>query len=68
MTDVIFTETNPAAAKWVLAQAGLIKSGYVRPPLVPLTEAGQATALALLKRARRCSRAPSPRSRGSDAA
>ena len=36
VTDVIFTETNPAAAKWVLAQAGLIGSGYVRPPLVPL--------------------------------
>jgi dihydrodipicolinate synthase/N-acetylneuraminate lyase len=49
VTDVIFTETNPAAAKWVLAQAGLIKSGYVRPPLIPLTEAGRATALALLK-------------------
>ena len=49
VTDVIFTETNPAAAKWVLARAGLIKSGYVRPPLIPLTEAGQATALALLK-------------------
>jgi len=49
VTDVIFTETNPAAAKWVLAQAGLIKSGYVRPPLIPLTETGQATALALLR-------------------
>jgi 4-hydroxy-tetrahydrodipicolinate synthase len=49
VTDVIFTETNPAAAKWVLAQAGLIQAGYVRPPLVPLTKAGQATALALLK-------------------
>ena len=41
VTDVIFTETNPAAAKWVLAQAGLIGSGYVRPPLVPLTEPGR---------------------------
>ena len=49
VTDVIFTETNPAAAKWVLAQAGLIGSGFVRPPLVPLTEAGQATVLRLLK-------------------
>lgn len=49
VTDVIFTETNPAAAKWVLAQAGLIQSGYVRPPLVPLTEPGQVTALALLR-------------------
>ena len=49
VTDVIFTETNPAAAKWVLAQAGLIASGFVRPPLVPLTESGQATALQLLR-------------------
>jgi 4-hydroxy-tetrahydrodipicolinate synthase len=49
VTDVIFTETNPAAAKWVLARAGLIGSGYVRPPLVPLTEAGQARALTLLR-------------------
>jgi dihydrodipicolinate synthase/N-acetylneuraminate lyase len=49
VTDVIFTETNPAAAKWVLSQAGLIGSGFVRPPLVPLTEAGQATVLRLLK-------------------
>lgn len=49
VTDVIFTETNPAAAKWVLAQAGLIGSGFVRPPLAPLSEAGQATALRLLK-------------------
>jgi 4-hydroxy-tetrahydrodipicolinate synthase len=49
VTDVIFTETNPAAAKWVLAQAGLIASGFVRPPLVPLTESGQAAALRLLR-------------------
>jgi dihydrodipicolinate synthase/N-acetylneuraminate lyase len=47
-TDVIFTETNPATAKWVLARAGLIGSGFVRPPLVPLTGAGQATVLRLL--------------------
>jgi 4-hydroxy-tetrahydrodipicolinate synthase len=49
VTDVIYTETNPAAAKWVLAQAGLIGSAFVRPPLVPLTEAGQATARRLLR-------------------
>jgi 4-hydroxy-tetrahydrodipicolinate synthase len=48
VTDVIFTETNPAAAKWVLARAGLIGSGFVRPPLAPLTKAGQATVLRLL--------------------
>jgi hypothetical protein len=29
--------------------ASRIRSGSVRPPLIPLTEAGQATALALLK-------------------
>jgi 4-hydroxy-tetrahydrodipicolinate synthase len=50
VTDVIFTETNPAAAKWVLARAGLIQSGFVRPPLVPLTEPGQARVLELLRR------------------
>ena len=49
VTDVIYTETNPAAAKWVLRQAGLIASGFVRPPLVPLTDAGQHTALGLLR-------------------
>jgi len=49
VTDVIFTETNPAAAKWVLAQAGLIQSGFVRPPLVPLTAPGQARVRELLR-------------------
>ncbi|MGH3167804.1 MAG: 4-hydroxy-tetrahydrodipicolinate synthase [Trebonia sp.] len=50
VTDVIFTETNPSAAKWVLQRAGLIKSGFVRQPLVPLTEAGQRRVLELLRR------------------
>jgi 4-hydroxy-tetrahydrodipicolinate synthase len=49
VTDVIFTETNPAAAKWVLAQSGLIGSEFVRPPLVPLTEPGQARVRELLR-------------------
>jgi 4-hydroxy-tetrahydrodipicolinate synthase len=49
VTDVIFTETNPAAAKWVLAQAGLLGSGFVRPPLVPLTEPGQRRVVELLR-------------------
>jgi 4-hydroxy-tetrahydrodipicolinate synthase len=49
VTDVIFTETNPAAAKWVLARAGLIRDGFVRPPLVPLTEPGQRRVLELLR-------------------
>ena len=50
VTDVIFTETNPAAAKWVLVQAGLIGSGYVRPPLAPLSEPGQGAVRELLRR------------------
>lgn len=49
VTDVIFTETNPAAAKWVLARAGLLGSGFVRPPLVPLSESGQRRVLELLR-------------------
>jgi 4-hydroxy-tetrahydrodipicolinate synthase len=49
VTDVIYTETNPAAAKWVLHAAGLIASPFVRQPLVPLTEPGQARVLELLK-------------------
>ncbi|MCL2584585.1 MAG: 4-hydroxy-tetrahydrodipicolinate synthase [Streptosporangiales bacterium] len=48
VTDVIYTETNPAAAKWTLHQAGLIASPFVRQPLVPLTEAGQRKARELL--------------------
>jgi 4-hydroxy-tetrahydrodipicolinate synthase len=49
VTDVIYTETNPAAAKWVLRQAGLIASGFVRPPLVSLTDPAQQTVLGLLR-------------------
>jgi 4-hydroxy-tetrahydrodipicolinate synthase len=42
LADLIFVETNPAPAKWVLEQAGLLASGQVRPPLCQVTEAGQA--------------------------
>ncbi|HET6795145.1 MAG TPA: 4-hydroxy-tetrahydrodipicolinate synthase, partial [Acidimicrobiales bacterium] len=35
LVDLVFVETNPAPVKWVLAKAGLIGSGHVRPPLVP---------------------------------
>ncbi|OLF05764.1 4-hydroxy-tetrahydrodipicolinate synthase [Actinophytocola xinjiangensis] len=40
LVDLLFTETNPAPAKWVLAQRGLLGSDHVRPPLATLTEAG----------------------------
>ncbi|HEX4360675.1 MAG TPA: 4-hydroxy-tetrahydrodipicolinate synthase [Pseudonocardia sp.] len=48
LVDLVFTETNPAAVKWLLAERGLLGSGYVRPPLIPLTGAGRARAEALL--------------------
>jgi 4-hydroxy-tetrahydrodipicolinate synthase len=34
LVDLLFVETNPAPAKWVLADLGLISSAYVRPPLI----------------------------------
>lgn len=41
LVDLLFVETNPAPAKWLMARRGLIRSGYVRPPLAPLSESGQ---------------------------
>lgn len=40
LVDLLFVETNPAPGKWVLEQRGLIRSGFVRPPLITPTEAG----------------------------
>jgi 4-hydroxy-tetrahydrodipicolinate synthase len=48
LVDLVFTETNPAAVKWLLARRGLLGSGFVRPPLIPLTPDGQARARTLL--------------------
>jgi 4-hydroxy-tetrahydrodipicolinate synthase len=42
LVDLLFVETNPAPGKWVLEQRGLIRSGFVRPPLITPTEAGVA--------------------------
>ena len=42
LVDLLFVETNPAPGKGVLEQRGLIRSGYVRPPLITPTEAGLA--------------------------
>jgi 4-hydroxy-tetrahydrodipicolinate synthase len=42
LVDLLFVETNPAPAKWLMRQRGLIGSDQVRPPLIPLTEGGQA--------------------------
>jgi 4-hydroxy-tetrahydrodipicolinate synthase len=49
LVDLTFTETNPAPAKWVLHRAGLLGSARVRPPLAPLSDAGQHQARTLLK-------------------
>lgn len=41
LVDLLFAETNPAPAKWLMAQRGLISSAHVRSPLIELTDAGQ---------------------------
>lgn len=48
LVDLLFVETNPAPAKWVMAQRGLIRSGHVRPPLTPPSETGLEKIRALL--------------------
>ncbi|MFJ9713161.1 4-hydroxy-tetrahydrodipicolinate synthase [Streptomyces sp. NPDC101234] len=48
LVDLLFVETNPAPAKWVLAQQGRISSAHVRPPLTTPTEAGLTKIRALL--------------------
>jgi 4-hydroxy-tetrahydrodipicolinate synthase len=49
LVDLIFTETNPAPAKWVLHQASLLASAHVRPPLAGLSDAGQQKVMELLR-------------------
>lgn len=41
IVDLLFVETNPAPAKFVLNQEGLIGSAHVRRPLVPVGAAGR---------------------------
>lgn len=48
LVDLLFVETNPAPAKWVLAQQGRIASAHVRPPLITPTDQGLARIRALL--------------------
>ncbi|WP_214316843.1 4-hydroxy-tetrahydrodipicolinate synthase [Nonomuraea sediminis] len=42
VAELLFVETNPAPAKWVLHRHGLIASSLVRPPLITPTEAAVA--------------------------
>lgn len=48
LVDLIFVETNPAPAKWVLERAGLIESATVRPPLAALSGMAEPRVLELL--------------------
>jgi 4-hydroxy-tetrahydrodipicolinate synthase len=50
LVDLLFVETNPAPAKWVLHTQGRIASAHVRPPLLPLSPAGQSRVRVLLDR------------------
>jgi 4-hydroxy-tetrahydrodipicolinate synthase len=45
--DLLFVETNPAPAKWLMRQRGLIGSDHVGSPLIPLAANGQAKVRAL---------------------
>ncbi|MEU0217767.1 4-hydroxy-tetrahydrodipicolinate synthase [Streptomyces sp. NPDC006265] len=49
LVDLLFVETNPAPAKWVLHQQGRIASPHVRPPLISPTDAGLSKIRALLR-------------------
>jgi 4-hydroxy-tetrahydrodipicolinate synthase len=53
LVDLLFVETNPAPAKWLMCQRGLIASDHVRPPLIPLTEVGRTKVRALASAAER---------------
>jgi 4-hydroxy-tetrahydrodipicolinate synthase len=41
LVDVAFIETNPAPAKWVMEQLGLLDSGFARAPLAALSDASR---------------------------
>jgi 4-hydroxy-tetrahydrodipicolinate synthase len=53
LVDLLFVETNPAPAKWVLEQRGLIRSAHVRPPLIGPTEPGLSRIRQLLSQGER---------------
>ncbi|ROS44404.1 4-hydroxy-tetrahydrodipicolinate synthase [Amycolatopsis thermoflava] len=48
LVDLLFVETNPAPAKWVLHQQGRIASARVRPPLTTVSDDGVRWVRALL--------------------
>lgn len=52
LVDLLFVETNPAPAKWVMRSLGLLASDRVRPPLAELSVTGQAAVATLLEEGR----------------
>jgi 4-hydroxy-tetrahydrodipicolinate synthase len=52
LAELLFVETNPAPAKWVLKEVGRLASSTVRPPLIGLTDEGKVKAARLLAQAR----------------
>ncbi|HUB75484.1 MAG TPA: 4-hydroxy-tetrahydrodipicolinate synthase [Solirubrobacteraceae bacterium] len=48
LVDVAFIETNPAPAKWVMEQTGVLDCGLARPPLAALSQASRARVAELL--------------------
>lgn len=52
LVDLLFVETNPGPAKWMLHQAGLLSSAAVRPPLYPITANGEERVRQLAAQAR----------------
>jgi 4-hydroxy-tetrahydrodipicolinate synthase len=41
LVDLLFVETNPVPAKWVMRQMGLLSSDRARPPLAALSDSGR---------------------------
>lgn len=52
LVDLLFVETNPAPAKWLLAELGVLPSPAVRPPLVLPSLEAQNTIATLYGQAR----------------
>ena len=48
LVDAAFAETNPVPVKWIMKQLGLLASDHARPPLAPLSAAGQRRVSGLL--------------------
>jgi 4-hydroxy-tetrahydrodipicolinate synthase len=51
LAELLFVETNPAPAKWVLQEAGKLPSEAVRSPLIDLTDEGKVKVVRLLAQA-----------------